>query len=658
MTEYTHLVEISKIFFISSILAFISGKVKIPPIVAYIFAGLILGPSVLGLIHDHELIVQLSEIGVIALLFTLGLEFSFDKFKQVGKNTLFIGIFQIVLTILFTGGITKFLGLSYIQSFLLGSIAALSSTVIVMKSLAESAMTDSLQGRIMLGILIIQDLSLIPIMILLDNLKEPSGNILLTLSFAIIKAVVFLSIAILLSLKIAPKIINNIASINKEALLLASIAIAMGTALLSTYFGISIALGAFIAGLALSITAHSKQVIADIVPFRDVFAMVFFVSIGILIDLNFLTNNLALILSTVTLIMIIKFIICFGLVYLFRYSGKIALWTAMSLFQIGEFSFVLAKVGESSKIISKDMYSLIIITASLSMLLTPFFVKITPLIISKLNKKKVWRKYFTFKRTKLNIIEKDNLFNHSIICGYGPIGKTLAKLLSLNDEEYSVIELNNKTVQSLKLQGIPAIYGDATNPDILIHSGVQNAKLAVVTIPDFNTCELAIKNLRELNEDIIIITRAKFQSNIDKLYQAGSNVVIYEEYETSLSMSAEALNSLGYNKEEISSLIYLIRENKCQMLKDVYHNQDFSSGRINVLKNTEIDWIKVNSESKFINKTLSQSDIRSLTGSSVIAMVKKGHNLPNPKPETIIEDNDILVALGTTEQLKKLRELI
>jgi CPA2 family monovalent cation:H+ antiporter-2 len=657
MLEVHSLIEIAEIFLLASIVGLILSKLKQPTIVAYILTGVVLGPSVLGLVKNQDLIVPLSEIGVIALLFTLGLEFSFDKFKRVKKIALSAGIFQVLLTIFFVAIISRVAGFDLPKCFLLGAIVALSSTVIVLKSLGESAQVDSIHGRIILGILIIQDLSLIPIMIILPSLGIESGQIFLPLLVSLLKAGVFLAGALLLSLKVAPVLMNFITSTNKEILLLSSIAIAISTAILGSYFGISLALGAFVAGLALSITAHSKQVIAEVIPFRDAFAMVFFVSIGMLMDLSFFADNILLILAVVALIFIVKFLVCFSVIYFAKYPGQTALWAGLSLFQIGEFSFLLAKVGESHGIIDHDLYSLTIISALITMLITPFVIKTIPSLIFRLQALSFWNKHFKGEmvvETKGSVLK-----DHVIICGFGPIGKSLAKMLALHNKPFLVIELNNKTVQKLKKEKIPVIYGDATHKDILKHAVIAQAKIIIVALPDSKSCEMTVASARSLKEDIYIIARSRFQISIQGLYHAGANVVIHEEYETSAAIINDTLSKLDFSLDEIDSSNQLLRQNKYQILQDSHKTKDNSMGKINILGTTEIDWIKVPEESYLINKTIAESNIRQLYGTSIIAIIKSNNiNISNPSGDTVLTNGDILVVLGRPSQLKKFKNSI
>lgn len=654
--HYDFLFEITVVFLIASLMGLLASKFKQPAIVAYILTGLVAGPAGFGLIKNAELINQISEIGVIALLFTLGLEFSFDKFKQVQKTAIFAGVLQIVVTTFTVAGIGVLLGLGIVPSLLVGNIAALSSTVIVLKSLAEQAQTDSVHGRIMLGILVIQDLSLIPTMIILSKIGVHTGSVFVPIMFALVKATVFLGLTLALSLKIAPSIMNYVASSSKEILVLFSVSIALGTALLAGYFGISLAIGAFVAGLALSITVHSKQVVAEIVPFRDIFAMMFFVSIGMLKDTSFFIDHMGAVLGLAALVILIKFLVGFGVVYLAKYPGQTALWTGCSLFQIGEFSFVLAKVGNSSGLISNDLYSMVTIMAVITMLLTPFVVRSVPWMLTALQKSVFWNRKFR-GRVRLET-GTTKLDDHIIICGYGPVGQSISKILRLHSQPFVVIELNNKSIKALKKEGISAIYGDATHEDILKYAGIEKAKILIIALPDSRSCELATANARNLNEDIYIVVRARYQRDIDMLYQAGANNVIYEEYETSMAIVDNTLARLGYSCSEIESISQLVRANKCQLLKESYRNKDNRSGRMNMFLNNEVEWVRVPNHSEFVGKTLAESDFRQLTGTSIITIIKDGVTIPNPSSDSIVESGDILVALGSPQQINSLRDLI
>jgi CPA2 family monovalent cation:H+ antiporter-2 len=652
----TILLEVAIIFLVASIFGLILSRLKQPPIFAYILAGICLGPGVFGIIHNHDLIEVLSEIGVIALLFTLGLEFSLDKFKEIRNHVLFAGFLQILLTISFVGVIAFFLGGNLNQCILIGSIVALSSTVVVLKTLTDAAQIDSIHGRIILGILIIQDISLIPIMIILTSLSGETSSIIIPLILSFVKAALFIGIALFLSMGLIPLLLNFITSTSKELLLIASVGIATGTAIVGQYFGVSLALGAFVAGLALSVTIHSKQVVAEVIPFRDAFAMVFFVSIGMMMDIEFFLGNIALVVGVTVALVCVKFLISFIVVFWAGYPGQTALWAGLTLFQIGEFSFIIAKLGIANNIISDDIYSLTIISTLMTMLITPFVVRKIPDIVFKLQAKDFWNKYF---KGKVVIKSGSTIMNnHVVIAGFGPIGRGVAKIMSLNNEPYIIIELNNKTIQDLHHQNIPAIYGDATNAEILSLANIENAKILIITLPDFKSCELATLNARNHNSELYIIVRARYQSHIDILYNAGASVVIYEEYETSLGLTVSALEKMNYSRTEIETIAKLIHSNQFEILRESCHEQTTCRTIISSLKQSEIDWIKVLPEHSFCNKTIAESNIRRNTGVSIISVAKKNMHITNPTPDIILESEDIISVMGQNEQIEKLKQLI
>lgn len=647
--------DITIIFLIASVLGLIMNKLKQPSIVAYIATGLIVGPNALAILSNHQVVEELSEIGVVSLLFVLGLEFSLEKIKESRTQFIFTGILQIVTTIIIVTVLMPVFAFNIYQAVFIGCIIALSSTVVVIKSLADSAQMDSLHGRLALGILIMQDLSLIPIMIILPQLTHEGGVILLPLMIAIVKAGLFLVMAMFIGLKLMPGLMNLVTKRNKEFLIFTSISIALGTAIIATYFGISLELGAFIAGFAISGTVQSKQVIADIIPLRDVFSMVFFVSIGMLLDISYFIDNLFIISLIVFAIFALKSLIIFIVSYLMKYPGQTSLWAALSLFQIGEFSFIIAKLGYSQQIISEDLYQLFINSTLITLLITPFVVKTIPFIVSYLSERKTWNKYF--KGPLEGDVDHCELVDHVIIAGFGPIGRAVAKILSLSDTKYVVVELNNKSIQELKKQNVQAIYGDATHEEILHHANIHNARVFVFTVPDYHGALMAINKAKSIKPDIFIIVRARFITQIEALYSAGANIVIYEEYETFLSMAMEILSKYEFTQYQITTLIRLIQENQYKMLQSVCREQDICKSTIMSIQENEVEFYNVPNSSQFSGKTLIESNIRYKTGLSVISIRKGDAFIVNPSPDTLIEPGDILALLGTREQVSLFKQI-
>lgn len=650
------LFDLAVIFIVASITGMIISKLKQPAIVAYILTGVLLGPHVFGLISDEELVNQLSHIGVIALLFTLGLEFSLSTFSEMRNSVIFTGTLQIIGTFAVVCILLMLFSFDLTQSILIGCAIALSSTVVVLRTLATAGELDSLHGRIIVGILIIQDLSLIPIMIILPNLATGEAITFVPILLAVLKAGFFLVLALFVSFWLTPKLMDFITSTNKEFLIFSSIAIAISTALIATLFGISLELGAFVAGLALSGTVQSKQVIVEVTPLRDVFAMIFFVSIGLMLDLSFFTNNLLMIMLVVASIFIIKFLVTFAVVFAVRKPGQTALWAALSLFQIGEFSFIITQLGFTEKIITENIYSLLITSTLITMLLTPFIIRLIPSLLLRLEKLSLWKKYF---RGPLETdIDTCDLCGHAIISGFGPIGRSIAKVLTLGHQDFIVIEMNNKTIKELQKEDIMAIYGDASHEEILHHSNIDKAKILIVTLPDIKTSERAIAKARDMNKDIYIIARSRYQFGIQALYDAGASVVIYEEYETSLGIISNILKTLNYTQNEIETIIDLTYASKYSIIQNICNEHVASKLVIKSIKENEVEWIKVTRNHLIVNKQIKDCKIRENTGASILSITKDNNNILNPPPDTVINEGDVLAVLVNNQQKQSLKTFL
>lgn len=650
------LFDLAIIFIVASFTGMIVSKFKQPAIVAYILTGVLLGPNVFGLMSDEELVSQLSHVGVIALLFTLGLEFSLSKFNEMRNSIIFTGVMQILGTFAAVCIILRVFNFDLVQSILIGCAIALSSTVVVLRTLTTAGELDSLHGRIVLGILIIQDLSLIPIMIMLPNLTTGGAITIMPIFLAVLKAALFLVLALFVSFWLTPKLMDFITSTNKEFLIFSSIGIAISTALIATLFGISLELGAFVAGLALSGTVQSKQVIVEVTPLRDVFAMIFFVSIGLMLDLSFFISHLPMIMLVVAAIFFIKVLVTFIVVFMAKKPGQTALWAALSLFQIGEFSFIITQLGFTEKIITENIYSLLITSTLITMLMTPFVIKLIPLFLTNLEKFSFWKKYF---RGPLEVsAETCNLFGHVILCGFGPIGRSIAKVLTLGHQNFIVIEMNNKTIKELQKEDLMAIYGDASHEEILHHSNIDKAKILIITLPDIKTSERTILKAREMNKNVFIIARSRYQFGIQCLYDAGANVVVYEEYETSLGIISSILKILNYTKNEIETIIDLTYASKYSIIQNICNDHVASKLVIKSIKENEVEWIKVTRNHLIVNKQIKDCKLREETGASILSITKDNNNILNPAPDTIINEGDVIAVLVNLQQKESLKNFL
>ena len=546
-------------------------RLKQSVITAYLLIGVLAGPFGLGFITEAKQINILAEVGVILLMFTLGLTFSPKKIIRLGTKALGGGSLQIILTLGATLAVTSLLDWDTYSGIYLGCLIALSSTAIVIKVLMDHAMLHTLHGRIIVSILLIQDLSVIPMVTILPVIQGSAGSVVVPLLIALGKAAVFLTALVLFSWKIVPRMLHWIASSgSRELFLLAVIALCLGTAALSDQFGLSFALGAFIAGIVIGGSEYSHQILADVMPLRSGFLCLFFVSIGMLFDPLFIVRRPLDVLFLVTAILVGKFIIAAVACLIVKYPLRTALLIGIGLAQIGEFSFILVKLGLDQGLISEYLYTLTISAAIITMLVAPLLIKISPVIVDRLGRCKILKKILSAQidpdledraRTK-----KD----HVIICGYGPIGMTLGQVLNELKFPFLALELNAKTVEAMRGIDIPCFYGDATSYEVLKKANAEHARTVVVTLLDDPATQAIIRNARMLNPKVFIVVLTRFSQEVEELFEVGADEVIQEEFESSLEVLVRTLKNLGIEETRIKQEVNTIRVERHDVLKSRY----------------------------------------------------------------------------------------
>jgi len=542
---------------------------KLPIILGYLVGGIAIGPYGFGLVHDTETIDSLATIGVVLLLFTIGLEFSLKEVLRIGKIAVVGGIAQILLTAAAGLGLGKFVGLSLPGAVAFGFIIALSSTMVVLKLLMERGELDTTQGRIMLGILLVQDLSVVPMMVIMPAMGGGVGELWASLGIAVLKAVIFLGVMLVLGIWVLPWFLGKVAGQRSRELFLLTVVVLCLAAAFGTYFfGLSAAFGAFVAGLLISQSGFARQAFADIVPLRDTFAALFFVSLGMLANLHFIGGNLATVAMVVVMIMGIKFIICSVITRLFSYGHKTVLMVGTGLIQIGEFSFILAMMGVESGILSEYLYSLTVAAAIITMLLTPFMMSLSSFVYRWLSQKK-WFAQQLAGRVDPEWLEWElELSRHAVICGYGAIGSRVAEILERQKFSYLVIELDPQIISRLRARGIPCIYGDASNPEILAHAHLNKARVLVCTIPDYVAVELTARNALKINPRLDIVTRVCRDTDAELLKGIGVKELVMPVFEGSLEMIRHTLHRFGLTGTEIQYILNGLREGKIEEKKE------------------------------------------------------------------------------------------
>ena len=526
----------------------IAQRLHQPLILGYMLAGVVVGPYTggitVGKVHDIEL---LAEIGVALLLFAIGLEFSLKVLKPVRTVALIATPIQLALTIALGFGIGRGLGWDWLPSVWLGALISLSSTMVVLKTLMNQGWMGTLSSRVMIGILIVQDLAVVPMMIILPHLKNASVS-WPVLSLAAIKTAVFLTVMLLLGSRLLPLFLAYVARWrSRELFLLATTAIGLGIGYVTYLVGLSIAFGAFMAGLVLSESDYGHQALSDIVPVRDLFGLLFFVSVGMLVDPRFLVAHAGTVLLLVVLVSIGKGCIFALLARATGYGNVVPLAVGLGLFQVGEFSFVLARVGVSTGSISAEVFSLVLTTAVVTMVLTPLVSGQTARLYA------LRRRWFRHEPLETLNFPREGFSGHVVIAGGGRVGLHVAQVLTRRGLPCLIIELDRHRIQQARAEGIPVVFGDATQEIVLEAAQVAEAKLVLVTVPGIVVSRAVILQTRQLNEHVHIVARAVSTDHVEQLRDAGVFAVVQPEFETGLEITRQALLHLSVAGPEIDS---------------------------------------------------------------------------------------------------------
>ena len=557
-------VDLTVVLWSSAIGGFITNRLRQPVLLGYLFSGLIIGPFGLGLISNVEDIKSLAEIGVALLLFTLGVEFSLAELKRVKDIALKGSLLQIGITITFVALFSLALGWvkTPVQGVFLGAVLSLSSTAVVLKTLTEKGETNTIPGQVMLAILIAQDLALGLMLAILPALDQPD-NLTGALLTAILKALIFFTSAFAIGYWVIPPLMKAVAQTeNSELFILTTIALCLGVALTTASLGLSIEMGAFVAGLIIAEIDYSDQALAKVIPLRDTFASLFFASIGMLIDPHVLIDNIGIIVGLVTLIMFGKACIIFPIIWQFGYSFKTAIQAALGLNQIGEFSFVLALVGQKLDLISHETYLLLIGTTAITLVLTPLGMKFAPEAADRIANVPAIANHINQQLTDKDMFLPETICGHVVVAGYGRVGQVIVKVLQDRNYHVLVIENSEAAAKQLRQQKIPHIFGDADAELVLEKAHLKQAKALAIALPNPASTRILLKHALEIAPNIAIVARSHNNQEIDLLTQMGAKEVVQPEFEAALEMGGQILATLGEAQPMVDFVLQAIREDR------------------------------------------------------------------------------------------------
>jgi K+:H+ antiporter len=652
MPHIEFLQDLVIIFGFSIIVVLIFQRIHLPSIIGFLIAGTVVGPYGLNLIDDVGQVRVLAEIGVVMLLFTIGLEFSLARLSQVRTFALGGGALQVGITIVITAAV--FLGLreSIKGGLFWGCLLALSSTAIVLKILMDRNELDSPHGRLSVGILIFQDLVVVPMMLITPLLGHGTAGSTGLILFTLVKSMVLLGGLLLAARWVVPKVLMWVVRArSREIFVIAVIFVCLGIAWMTSRIGLSLAIGAFIAGLVISESDYGHQALAEVIPFRDSFNGLFFVSIGMLLDLRLLMNEPFLILGLAAAVMSLKGLVAGGVTLAMGYPIRVAALVGLSLLQVGEFSFVLAQFGQDQGVLDEKAYQLFLAISILSMLATPFMMQLGPPLSDRAEEFRPLKRLFGSRQLTDFQPNDLTLKNHVIIAGYGFNGQNLARALKEVGLPYVVVDIYGDMVQMGRAENVPIYFGDVTRPEVLRQLRIDTAKVLVLAVSDPFALRRALRVARQSNPLVQIVARTRYLRDLEDLFRLGANDVVPEELESSAEITGMVLNRFRIPSGQITRILEDIR-------REAYSSLTRAAIEPNMMREilpseVEVFRHRILPDSRVIGKSLAELGLPIRTGAIIVAVIRRGETRTNPGGAFTLEPEDVLVLAGVQEVIRQ-----
>lgn len=646
------------------LVAFIGGvlarRLGLPTIVGYLLAGIAIGPFTPGFVGDIHTIQQLAELGVIFLMFGVGLHFSFQDLWNVREIAVPGALIQTAFATILGFGLSQLWGWTPLAGLVLGLSISVASTVVLLRGLMDNSLLNTSHGQAAVGWLVMEDILSVLILILMPAFAQSAGAFnWQDLAVTLLKAVAFIAIMFFAGTRLLPWLLEKIAHTrSRELFILAILTITLGTAMsASELFGVSLALGAFVAGAIISQSRLSHQVGADLFTFRETFSVLFFVSVGMLVNPAFLWENIGQVVSLSLLVVFGKAIIVILLGFFFPRPARTFLVVAVGLSQIGEFSFILGQGGLSLNLLNTNQYSLILAAALISITVNPFTYKLLPWLEAQLRRiPGFWKKLDA--NTRILEIKKDKLVNHVVIIGYSRVGKHMVDVLEKLSVPMLVIEADAERITSLNQRNIPTLYGDASNSEVIDHAHLDRASALVVTIPNETSAELIVTAARDLNPELPIVARAATEDGVQMLSNQGANRTIHPELEGGLEMVHHTLLILGFPLQEVHRYAEAVRKDRYNFNITTDEEHRSLHELLVASQDIEIIWLTLFENSTLVGKSLAEANIRAHTGASVVALFRNERLIPNPKSSTVFEVGDRIGFIGDREQVGEVEKLL
>ncbi len=647
--EFEVLKDIVIIFALSTFVNFIFTRIRVPAIIGYLITGVIAGPHLLALINSPENVRVMAEIGVILLMFTIGLEFSLTHLFRIRKIVFLGGFMQLLLTAGITILVAKAYDLKWSESVFVGFLTALSSTAVVLKLLQERSELNTYYGRTIVGILIFQDIILIPMLLftpILGGNPAGIGNELLLLLLKTVGIIIFIWVS---NKWLMPWLLHLIAMTRSQELFLMSILlICLAVAMLTHELGMSLAFGAFLAGLMISESEYSNSAFGNLIPFKDVFTSFFFVSIGMLLDLSFVAEHPWLVLMTVFLVIVIKTVIAGFTAFILGHTFFGTVVVGLSLAQVGEFSFILAGLGLTQGIINPYHFQLFLSVAITSMALSPLLIQVSKPLANTILRLNL-PPFMVNGLSPLKQVDIPEIRNHIVLIGKDSRAINLAAMIRTMGLQFTSIVFDPDRARKEMEKGNLAVFGDATYEPVLREAYVHNAEMVVISVGNLITSLSVVEHVRAMNKHAHIIVRTRHVTDIEELYRLGANQVVPEEFETAIDFFERILGKYLIPRMEIERAVARTREDNYGIFRDKGKVDGYSL--LKDIPDIEIAAVKVGEDSVLAGKTIAQTALRKTCGVTMVAIRQGEVTIPNPEPTTVIGGNDIAYLLGKPEMI-------
>ncbi len=643
--------DIVVIFALSIAVLFVCSRLSVPSIVGFILTGVLAGPHGLGLVQSVHEVKALAEVGVVLLLFAIGIEFSLKSLLQIRKSVLLGGSLQVLLTILIASVIAGQFGQPVGKAIYIGFLISLSSTAIVLKLIQERAEVDSPHGRTSLAILIFQDVIIVPMILLTPLLAGEPGGTGGSLLILLAKGIAIIVLVVVSAKWVVPWVLYQVARTRSHELFLLSVfLICLAVAWMTSSAGLSLALGAFLAGLVISESEYGHQALGNISPFRDVFTSFFFVSIGMLFDGGFLLEHPVLILLITVGVMTLKALLAGFAATLLGFPVRTAILVGFALSQVGEFSFILSKTGVENGLLEGNVYQMFLSVSVLTMAATPFVMALAPRVADFVSSLPLPERLKNGLQP-VQGIKVESKKDHLVIIGFGVNGRNLARAARVGNIPYVIIEMNPEVVRNERAKGEPIYYGDATQEAVLQHADIRDARIAVVAISDPAATRRITELVRRLNPNVHLIVRTRYLQEMKPLHELGANEVVPEEFETSVEIFSRVLGKYLVPRDEIERFIAEVRADGYEMLRGLSGSHaSFPDLKLHI-PGIEVTALRVKEKSPLAGKTLARTDLRRRFGVTVVAIRRNSQILSNPDGDMQIHAGDVLLVLGSPEKI-------